>query len=378
MKFSTREIRAILVVLALLVFVVVIVAEAIRFDASPDRTDVLPTVNKECNVVADVGPVLSEFDPNTVTYEELRLLGLEPKVAVSLVKYRAAGKVFSIPEDVATCYGITDSIYAVLKPHIVIGNQYKLKHSYGSQSAEYGNNGHSEHRHKTSDNAGTIMKIPAGGFDPNELDTEGFVALGFSEAQSRSIINFRNALGRFRSPEEFARAYAVTPQIFEQLRPYIIINTDAADGPSDVSLPQRHTSLVELNTADSATLVSVRGIGPKTAAAILSYRKHLGGFATADQILETGIVSEQNWSLIREQIYADSCKIYKIDINFAPPDAMAGHPYIVARLLRRILHNRQLKGGWNRIEDMIDDNTLTADDARRLGAYLQFNAISDN
>lgn len=374
-KFSTREIRAILVLMALLVFVVVIAVEAVKLNSDSDSTEVSSSESMACVEVVDyTGVVLAEFDPNTVTYEELRAFGLEPKVAVSLVKYRAAGKVFSIPEDVATCYGVTDSIYAILKPYIVINNKYKLNRSYSGGHGELHTKNRTEHTNNTE---GTTIKVPTGKFDPNKLDVDGFVSLGFSEAQARSIINFRTALGRFRSPEEFARAYAVTPQIFEQLRPYIIIDVDSQDNSSDEQQNPMQSSLVELNTADSATLVSVRGIGPKTAHAILSYRKHLGGFATAIQIVETGIVSEQNWTLIREQIYADSCKINKIDINFAPPEAMAGHPYIAARLLRRILHNRQLKGGWNRIQDMIDDNTLTADEARKLGAYLQFNAISD-
>ena len=373
LKFSTREIRAVLLLLALLVFVVIIVVEAIKLDSSDVDLNDAEALDVEVRTDLPVPEhTLTEFDPNTVSYEELRALGLDPKVAVSLVKYRAAGKIFTIPEDVATCYGITDSIYAVLKPYIVIGNQYKLKHSVLDADPSMTHPEDSRHRDSR------ILKTPLTEFDPNKLDIAGFMSLGFSEAQSRSIINFRNALGKFHSPEEFSRAYAVSPQTFEQLRPFIVI--DSVEESVDFGLQPEpvRSSTVELNTADSITLLSIRGIGPKTAAAIIAYRKRLGGYASADQILETGIVSEHNWDLIRKQIYVDSCIIHKIDINFAPPDSIAVHPYVSARLLRRILRNRQLKGGWNRIEDMIEDNTLTIEDARRLGAYLQFIIVSEN
>ena len=41
---------------------------------------------------------LFTFDPNTVTYQELLALGFEKHTAVSLLKYRARGKVFEIAD----------------------------------------------------------------------------------------------------------------------------------------------------------------------------------------------------------------------------------------------------------------------------------------
>ena len=65
---------------------------------------------------------LRPFDPNTVSYEELLSLGMSRREAVSLIKFRASGKVFRIAEDVALCYELTDSAYQVLKPYINIGD----------------------------------------------------------------------------------------------------------------------------------------------------------------------------------------------------------------------------------------------------------------
>ena len=70
--------------------------------------------------------VMQPFDPNTVDYDGLRRLGLTKHEAVSLLKYRAAGKIFRIPEDVTLCYGISDSLFYRLEPYIRIGRKYAL------------------------------------------------------------------------------------------------------------------------------------------------------------------------------------------------------------------------------------------------------------
>ena len=91
--------------------------------------------------------------------------------------------------------------------------------------------------------------------------------------------------------------------------------------------------------------------------------------------MESGVVTERNWERMKEQIWADSCAIRKIDINFAAPNAVARHPYITPRTLRKILRKRQLKGGWSTIEDTVEDNTLTNEEAGRLAPYLHFGTV---
>lgn len=44
--------------------------------------------------------------------------------------------------------------------------------------------------------------------------------------------------------------------------------------------------VIELNSADSTALVSIRGIGPYYASKILRYREQLGGFHTTRQLKE--------------------------------------------------------------------------------------------
>ncbi|MBQ9339385.1 MAG: helix-hairpin-helix domain-containing protein [Paludibacteraceae bacterium] len=64
--------------------------------------------------------VLHPFDPNTADSSELVHLGLRPWMARSVCRYRGAGGQFRKAEQFRKVYGMTDSLYAALKPYIVI------------------------------------------------------------------------------------------------------------------------------------------------------------------------------------------------------------------------------------------------------------------
>ncbi len=334
-------------------------------DSGATNTDAGHSADNGMQEETSLADSLFVFDPNTVSYEELRLLGVEKRTAASIIKYRTAGKVFRIREDLATCYGMTDSLYAVLKPYIRIGEEHALKPSY--KDAESASVKPSAGDTTAAEVRPTPEPFP---FNPNTADHSTFVSLGFSERQAQTIINYREACGGFRNAEHFGKCRAVPAEMLERLRPYMVWSTSVAES-SDSSVPKTYGK-TELNGADSATLVSLNGIGAWSASEILKYRARLGGFYSAEQLLDLKAVTEENYRKICEQIWIDTCKIQKIYINFATPESMSNHPYMTGSRLRRILITRQLKGGWDTVEDMIVDHTLTAEEAARLAPYLQF------
>lgn len=374
-KFSRREIRAVLLLMPLLVSLVWLAVEVFkpRFDDSAALLGDTLAESVGDEVHDDkLSCQLFAFDPNTVTYEELRVLGVPKNTAAGILRYREAGKVFRIPEDFAACYGVSDSMYAALKPYVVIGEEYRVGKKYGRYDRA-ARQGMSEGGYSAAGVSASRDVVVDGGksFDPNTLDAAGFVALGFSPRQADVIIKYRHSVGGFRSAEDFAKSYVVSDKMFTRLKSRIVINRSGDDEIHGTETP-RHASKVDINSADSAALIAVRGIGAKSVAAIIAYRKRLGGYHDIAQICETGVVTERNWEMIREQICADSSVIQKIDINFATPNAIARHPYIGQKTLRKLLRNRQLKGGWSTIEDMITDNTLIPQEAEKLAPYLQF------
>ncbi len=295
--FTDQQYRGLLILLPI---AIVLVAIAVALELLPDAEQVevadLPAEQevKVTEVAADAEEVVfKEFDPNKFSYEQLREAGLPKEVAVGVVRWRSYGKVYRVKEDLALVSGMTDSLYVLLKPFIVIDPSVAAK--------------------------------------PKEYKQQ--------ETEQEPV-----------------------PQLTQQNS--VLLKNESA--------PVRSKPLVELNGADTTALISVNGIGSKSAAEIMKYRELLGGYHSVEQISELKCVTEQNYEKILQQIYCDSCEIRKIDINFAAPKVIARHPYVSATALRKIIKQRQLKGGWSRIEEMVEDNILSEDEAKRLAPYLWF------
>ncbi len=356
--FSARERRAILFLLPVLGALSFFVHRASqpRFEENfTAYADAVCEQNPELPQQQSDSTSLFDFDPNTIEFHDLCRLGFSRSQALSIIKFRTAGKTFSIPEDLAACYAVSESMYLALRPHIKISPQHALEkrtvHKPAAQKAQH---------------AAEIF-----GFMPDTASEQTLQRLGFSPSQARTIINYRTARGGFGSEEEFARCYAVSERMLERLRPYMTFQArDTVPSAAEPSKEPR--AKVELNTADSAELRSVRGIGEKTVTEIIAYRERLGGFHCAEQLAEVPGMNERNFERICPQIFIDTCKIRKIDINFAPARKLRDHPYISPATLRRLLKQRQLKGGWRSLEDLLNDNIFKPREAEYIAPYLVF------
>ena len=353
--------------LLLILLLLVLIAEVIK---KPKLID-----NPEPEQVS-----LSEFNPNTYEYEELRASGVPSAVAAGIVRWRKYGKVYRIKEDLTQVTGMTDSLYAVLKPYIIIAD------SLAPQPKEYKNG--SAYRadvHTTSERGGERhsagIKIIEK-FTPEKflIDTASAVYLtrwGFSPKQAEVVVRYRDARGGIHSIEHFKRCYVVSEEMAEKIVPYIIFSAKD-DSTTSIVQPQSESEttapkpFVDINRADSAALVAIDGIGPKSASEIIKYRKLLGGYHSVEQLSELKCITESNFEKILAKISCDSFVISKIDVNFASPKYLERHPYVSAQTLRRIIKQRQLKGGWSRIEEMTEQNILSEEEAKRLAPYLRF------
>ncbi|MBQ7297847.1 MAG: helix-hairpin-helix domain-containing protein [Alistipes sp.] len=346
--FSEREVKG-TAAFVLLSGLLILVFTLVEPRPTPDLTE---TIEQELES-RDSCYHLAPFDPNTADYEALRALGMTRYEAVSLLKFRASGKVFRIPEDVALCYGISDSAYRVLAPYIIIAEEYRIKPH--------------PHREYAPHKRDTLPRLAPSPFRIDTVSAAYLRAIGaLTKRQAEVFIRWRDRSG-FRDMEEVRACYVVDDSVATALEPYILF-------------PERDLTHweapVELNTADSARLRKVVGIGPKTVVAILEYRQRLGGFHRVEQLAEVKGVTEQNYEKILQQICCDSNEIQKIDINFASPNELMRHPYMAPRSLRRLIKHRALKGGWSSTREMIEQNILTEEEAERLRPYLVFGADS--
>ena len=365
--FSEEQRRGAVVLLPLLVVVVLLAVVAER--RTPAYKDVagLKTVEAE-----DV--VLQPFNPNEFEYEELRAAGVPSEVAAGIVRWRRYGKVYRMKEDVALVSGVTDSIYAALKPYITIADSLAPKSRYSDrQVREQGDNKRRTVAVKNEKSAKPSAELVQ--FRIDTASVEYLVSVGFSRKQAEVVVKYRDAIGGITSEQELKACYVVSEEMANRLLPYVIFTEQKFAEENEAKESEKrteNTALVEINSADMEALVAVDGIGEKSAAEIIKYRELLGGYHSVEQLAELNCVTEENFAKFLSQICCDSCKIKKIDINFAGPKELERHPYVSARTLRRIVKQRQLKGGWSRIEEMTEQNILSEEEAKRLAPYLRF------
>ena len=365
--FSEEQRRGAVVLLPLLVIVVLLAVVAER--RTPAYKDVAGLQTVEAEEVA-----LQPFNPNEFEYEELRAAGVPSEVAAGIVRWRRYGKVYRMKEDVALVSGVTDSIYAALKPYITIADSLAPRSRYSDrQEREQGDNERRMVAVKNEKSAKPSAELVQ--FRIDTASVEYLSSIGFSRKQAEVVVKYRDAIGGITSEQELKTCYVVSDEMADRLLPFVIFTEQKSAAENSAKESEKKAeiaALVEINSADMEALVAVNGIGEKSAAEIIKYRELLGGYHSVEQLAELNCVTEENFAKFLSQICCDSCKIKKIDINFAGPKELERHPYVSARTLRRIIKQRQLKGGWSRIEEMTEQNILSEDEAKRLAPYLRF------
>ena len=346
---------AYIIVLGSIVFNIVFFSQSFKNKRTESNEVAVDSLN-----VDSVEHRIVTFDPNTATYREMRDAGVPNRIAVNILRWREGGKVFRIKEDLAVCYGMTDSIYYALEPHIVIGQEFKIEPK--SYEKTYQHEERTEPKYE--------LKVELEPFSLDTVSTSYLTLLGFSTKQAELVLRYRDMIGGYRTFEKFDECYAVDSVMAERLRPYIIF--------PKIEVKEEAKNLpININRADSATLCMVRGIGPKSAQQIVRYRELLGGYYSVEQISELSVVTAENFEHILPQIYCDSAEIKKININFAASNELKTHPYLSSRMLKQIINTRVLKGGWSTIQEMIDDNIFTSEEAMRIAPYLDFGTDSE-
>lgn len=129
---------------------------------------------------------------------------------------------------------------------------------------------------------------------------------------------------------------------------------------------------IELNSADSAELVSLPGIGPFYAAKILDYRRRLGGFAFKEQLMEIYGVDNERFALFKDRVWADTTKIKRLRFSEASQEELSANPYIGAYTARAIVKYREVESssGFN-LASLVANRIIKAELEKILKYYLE-------
>ncbi|MDR0394542.1 MAG: helix-hairpin-helix domain-containing protein [Tannerella sp.] len=131
-------------------------------------------------------------------------------------------------------------------------------------------------------------------------------------------------------------------------------------------------TVVELNTADTAILKKVPGIGSAFARRIINYRNILGGYYSVMQLSEVYGIDEEKYNALASWFSVDPSLVSRLDVNNLSQDSLRRHPYINYGQAKIIVQLRRQKGklaGW---ENLLLLNEFTESDKIRLQHYLSF------
>lgn len=209
-------------------------------------------------------------------------------------------------------------------------------------------------------------------FDPNLVDESELRDLGFKEYQIKNIINFRKAGGKFHKPNDLRKIYSIKEKDLEKFYPYVSIFPVQPKSPGTVGFPATSisSSKVELNSADSVQLKSLKGIGGYFARKIIERREKLGGFVSIDQLVEVWRLDPSVVQENKGRLTVDLSLVRRIPINTATIEQLGRHPYIGYKLAKALVNYRDQHGRFTAIKEISNSVLITDSLCSKIAPYL--------
>ncbi|MGX5688130.1 ComEA family DNA-binding protein [Arcticibacter tournemirensis] len=234
--------------------------------------------------------------------------------------------------------------------------------------------------HKDYEDVEALAKAPVYfRFNPNQLPEADWQKLGLSKKQIRVIKNYEAKGGKFWKKEDLKRIYSIDALMYSKLEPYINIPEEyhaygrvTEEGGGARKYFKNIAVVVDLNSADSATLQTVRGIGPVLASRIVRYRDRLGGFCRKEQLREVYGIDSVRYSSLEGQIIVNPGPVRKLNFNTATFDDIKGYPYLSYKQMNAIIQYRKQHGPYSGINDLKKIAILNEEILRKIAPYLIF------
>ncbi|MFZ1750818.1 MAG: helix-hairpin-helix domain-containing protein, partial [Saprospiraceae bacterium] len=174
-------------------------------------------------------------------------------------------------------------------------------------------------------------------FDPNQISYDSLLLLGFSKYGAKSLTKYIAKGGKIRNLSKLKSIYGIDSLLVNQLEAFIQLPESKSEEYDNSTFENNKKitepvaiEIIELNSADSLKILSIKGVGPVTTRNILYFRKRLGGFIDKNQLLELNIIPDTLFELIHHIVTVDPSDIVKININTADYKTFITHPYFTA------------------------------------------------
>jgi competence protein ComEA len=230
------------------------------------------TIPKEHELVKDLRTdSVFTFNPNTLSIDELKLLGIDESIANRIVKYRLAGGSYHVKSDLQKIYGLTEDAYDRLYPYIDLPE----KLSSNKNIIVYHQPQKSENRQKKE-----ILTEPVK-IDLNLTDTTELKRVkGIGSKLSARIMKYGESLGGYVSVDQLEDVYGLKENALQQIKTNVYISDDFEPGK------------LKINFADWYTLVRHPYIDKKLANELIRCRSDHGPYRKKEDLLNIQDMSD--------------------------------------------------------------------------------------
>ncbi len=279
---------------------------------------------------------LSTFDPNHVDSQQLVAFGLDQRTATNWVKYLEAGGRFTSAEDIGKLYGMNREWLSAVTPYVDIPenkehdseifrksdrpvfldlnrmdsaalqavgwtiemvdsvlhwqqDQWFSKRYPQGQIIAWNMDSLMLVRQSLAQKYSKYQEQEHLEIRINQADTSEWLLLrGVGPVLSRRIVTYRKALGGFVSVEQVAEVYGISPVLFEDIKPSLILDSIEVE-------------VIDVNKASLRRLRNHPYMDFYMARAIVDARKSTGPFVSIEQVAKLEVFERDVWEKL--QIY---------------------------------------------------------------------------
>jgi competence ComEA-like helix-hairpin-helix protein len=211
-------------------------------------------------------PEVFYFDPNSISFNDWKRLGVRDKTIHTIQNYLSKGGKFYKPGDIGKIWGLSPADARRLVPYVSIKNSNR----------EYTPFEKKEYSKATSSHiAKAIQPV-----DINLADTSGYISLpGIGSKLSQRIIAFRDKLGGFYSVNQVGETYLLPDSTFQKIKSRLIIGNS-------------HVKQININTASIDEMKTHPYLRYNVANAIFQYRQQHGNFNSVEEIKKIMLITD--------------------------------------------------------------------------------------
>jgi competence ComEA-like helix-hairpin-helix protein len=208
---------------------------------------------------------LFPFDPNTLSLEGWKKLGLNERTIHTIENYRTKGGKFYKSEDLKKIWGLQEAFYERVKDYISI----KARQEKSIERPVI---------YAKRDLKKWDVKI-------NSADSSAFIELpGIGNKLALRILNFRDRLGGFYSVDQIGETYGLADSTFQKIKAFLHVDGEVHK--------------LNINTATKDELKIHPYIKWNLANTIVEYRNQHGAYKTLEDLKNISLIDEGTFEKI--------------------------------------------------------------------------------